>query len=150
MESTLYRTSLQWSLSVSGIFKNCFDAVYIHERLVVWFQVGDVVDARDLSMGAWFESKIMKVKKTTSVKETTDKDAQPTTNSKPVLSESSVNSSDNNNVKMEKSEKLIEDIKEDMQTDEMKEKTPVVSVYDKLFEGIVKDDGFVYHIVYEG
>lgn len=114
-------------------------------------------------MGAWFESKIMHVTKSTSKTDKTDK---PTDNVKPVLSESSLKTSeintgskDNSSERSgesskskdenanEKSDRLVA-----METDEGSTSACTdsgIPPYDKLFD-FVKDDGFVYHIVYEG
>ena len=94
--------------------------------------MGDVIDARDLNMGAWFESKIQKVTKSTSEENS----------SKVVLSETTQNSVTQD----------VKDKKESVKTEET-EKGEGSSLgpkpYHKLRD-IVKDDGFTYHIVYDG
>ncbi|WAR31132.1 UHRF2-like protein [Mya arenaria] len=116
--------------------------------------VGDVIDARDLSMGAWFESKIMKVTKSTSSEKISD--------TKPVLSETSLHSpqknrensdkisskDENENTKSgQKSEPM--DITGEQPTTSSEKKTGNLTPYDKLFDNI-REDGFTYHVVYEG
>lgn len=114
-------------------------------------------------MGAWFESKIMNVTKSTSK---TDKTVKPTDSVKPVLSESSLKTSDiNTGSKDNSSERSGESSKSKdenaneksdrlvaMETDDGTSNSCTgsgIPAYEKLFD-CVKDDGFVYHIVYEG
>ena len=141
-------------------------------------------------MGAWFESKIMKVTKSSNppVSSNTEK----TKDMKLVLSETTVKDSDNtaitnkskdfDNKKEIKDENANDSAIESMETDEdsssgietaqdkkndiaqdkensisqdknneiaQDKKTDTPIPYDKLFD-IVKDDGFVYHMIYEG
>jgi hypothetical protein len=124
-----------------------------------------VIDARDIAMGAWFESTIMKVTKSTSKP---DKSEKQVDSIKPVLSESSLKTADNkaenkNNTPKKgrenssKAKDVNENVKSDkseaMETDDTPtsdSKTSGIKTYDKLFDNVLKDDGFVYHIVYEG
>ncbi|KAL4236714.1 ubiquitin-like with PHD and RING finger domains 2 [Mactra antiquata] len=119
------------------------------------YKVGDLIDARDLAMGAWFESNIKKITKSTSK---TIKSEKTSNSLKPVLSETSLTSLDNKIDKntSETSGKITDenanDKSEKMDIDEPSTSNGKVSgntAYDKLFD-IVKDDGFVYHMVYEG
>ena len=129
-------------------------------------QVGDVIDARDLSMGAWFESKIMKVTKSKDSSSTIS-NSDKSKDIKPVLGElvsvkdcNSTDNSQDSSVKRElKDENANDSAIESMETDEeasvssesssQDKKTDVVCSYDKLFD-IVQSDGFVYHTIYEG
>lgn len=107
-------------------------------------------------MGAWFESNIMKITKSTSKTEKSDKSSTPL---KPVLSETSLTSLENKLVCENNSETAdktkdenANDKTEAMDTEEASTSDSKVSgntAYDKLFD-IVKDDGFVYHVIYEG
>ena len=77
------------------------------------FQLGDIIDVRDDKMGAWFESKIVKI--------TRNKEKEPDAEKK----------------------------------DKNKENGDVVMVDDDddeavLNDGEMPDDGFLYHIVFEG
>ncbi|KAH3867286.1 hypothetical protein DPMN_030412, partial [Dreissena polymorpha] len=118
------------------------------------YKVGDVLDARDVGMGAWFECKLMKVTRSTA-----NADSSNTVEtSKPVLSESSLQLSQNSNTdhkdkslsedKSVKSENSGDIKSESMDTSEGEAKA-ILTAYEKLFD-IVRDDGFIYHIVYEG
>ena len=113
-------------------------------------------------MGAWFESTIMKVTKSTS------KSDKQVDSVKPVLSETSLKASDSNTDNKNKTPKkgrensssskdVNENVKSDkseaMDTDDATtcdSKPSGLTPYDKLFDNLLKDDGFVYHIVYEG
>lgn len=103
-------------------------------------------------MGAWFESKIMKVSQSTSSALKTEKTSQ----TKPVLSETSLHSTQNTKstegVKDENENKLrnkTEEMEMDSDSTCDSKKTDGSTLYDRLFD-ILKDDGFLYHIIYEG
>ena len=130
------------------------------------YKVGDVIDARDLSMGAWFESKIMKVTKskdsaTTSNTDKTIKDSKPVLGelSSVKVSNSGQNSQDSTVKKEAKDENANDSAVDSMETDDdasvgseassQDKKTEGVSSYDKVFD-YIQDDGYVYHVIYEG
>ena len=131
------------------------------------YKVGDVIDARDLSMGAWFESKIMKVTKSNDPATTTSNTDKTIKDSKPVLGElssvkvsnSGQNSQDSTVKKEAKDENANDSAVDSMETDDdasvgseassQDKKTEGVSSYDKVFD-FIQDDGFVYHVIYEG
>ena len=124
-----------------------------------------MIDARDLGMGAWFESTLMKVTK--SQDSTTTSNTEKTKDIKPVLGElvtvkdcnSTDNSQDSSGKKEIKDENANDSAIDSMETDEeasvssesssQNKTTEVVSSYDKMFD-CIQDDGFVYHLIYEG
>ena len=85
-------------------------------------QIGDIIDGRDLSVGAWFEAKIIKVTKPvkselSEVKLDTNKDQS---------SEENNNEADSMEVDSQESKKEVKKLQLD------------------------KEDGFEYHVVFEG
>ena len=125
-----------------------------------------MIDARDLGMGAWFESTLMKVTKSQD-STTTSNTEKPPKDIKPVLGElvsikdsnSTDNSQDSSGKKEIKDENANDSAIDSMETDEeasvssesssQTKTTDVVSSYDKMFD-FIQDDGFVYHLIYEG
>ena len=123
-------------------------------------------------MGAWFEANIMKVTRSTKPVSTSSSDKSK--DIKPVLSETVVKDSSNNvqnkpdkpendkpdNDKPDRpdndkdvnaNDSAVESMETDTEMSDCSQenKNDIVNPYDKLFD-IVKDDGFVYHMVYEG
>ena len=126
-----------------------------------------MIDARDMGMGAWFEANIMKVTRSTKPASTSSSDKSK--DIKPVLSETVVKDSSNtvqdkpdkpdndkpdkpdNDKDVNANDSAVESMETDTEMSDCSQenKNDIVNPYDKLFD-IVKDDGFVYHMVYEG
>ncbi|XP_021356809.1 E3 ubiquitin-protein ligase UHRF1-like [Mizuhopecten yessoensis] len=127
------------------------------EDLKSTYKIGDIIDARDISVGAWFEAKIVKVvvdtgKKAERVAEPNNNEdpqsgAEPNNNDKPLsgkLTESSAttgSSQDNkdtdsgaNSMEIDGGSEIIDKVKTEKNFEEI----------DNL------NDGFIYHVVFEG
>ena len=139
-------------------------------------QVGDVIDAMDLSMGAWFEANIVKITRASDEKKevTTEEKVEEEDENKENQQKEAEENNNNNNT----------DIKEDVKSDKLKDAPPQVNGSDtdikkaettpqiienghaetesKVLSGNdddamvssngldAKDDGLVYQLEYEG
>ena len=121
-------------------------------------QLGDIVDARDETMGAWFEAKIIQISKAP-VKQSAKEASNASHNSDPMDTDQNENTI-TDSVKQEdckvdvvikenttenKQEVDMIDTKLDDLATSVEEHMPTKSLLeDKM------DDGFLYHIVYNG
>ena len=99
-------------------------------------------------MGAWFEANILKVARGSKVTAEAEKNKD---HCKQVLSESTLTTKAFNSDNIDKKDENENDKMEsdDLNSQSSSSISPELPPYDKLFD-IVKDDGFLYHVVYEG
>ena len=111
--------------------------------------MGDIVDCRDETMGAWFEAKLVKITKSTS---------EP---SKPEVGDAEKSSGDvmeidqNENSLVKDDSKVDTDAKDtekdsDNKFTEVKEKTELAKDAKLCPFYKCDEDGFVYHVVFDG
>ncbi|KAK3584575.1 hypothetical protein CHS0354_024623 [Potamilus streckersoni] len=144
------------------------------------YKVGDIIDARDVSMGAWFESKLLRVTKATdlessaseingirdetrknennsnqidanNIKDKSDESEgrykSEITKANDILTEKDIVANDNDSC----SEPMEMDASETVSQDNNKQENEDMSVLKTLHPSeVIHDDGFVYHVVYEG
>ena len=122
----LYKFPGPFEYSIDWVTLAILSAIkkYSLNLIRVSLQLGDIIDGRDVD-GCWYEAELMKVTKNNDSKVWT-----------------------NNNDEEKKDEPMDTSNRETSEeTKTTSEETKTVST---LPEGVVEDDGFVYHVKYEG
>nr|QVX32599.1 UHRF1/2 [Platynereis dumerilii] len=122
----------------SSTSEDCKDSTY---------KVGDIIDLRDDTMGAWFEASIIKVSKST----TTGSASKEKTESSSVLRESTPDVNQNQVEKEKESndvEMKDESENENSKSENSSSENPKWSCPWEKYS--IKDDGCTYHMVWEG
>ena len=116
------------------------------------FQIGDIIDGRDETMGAWFEAKIVKILKAPVKKDVSTEETSMEVEMEIDQNENKIKDCDQEGKSNTDSVENTSDNKKDMDVnntvqDVSKEDTNKSSKA-QLEDG--SDDGFLYHIIYNG